>query len=65
MNMSRDFSWTFKHSKDVKLATEESTGFDEVLYNTATPPPFLSVCSKCKNLSFPHKVQNLNHRPQG
>ena len=38
------------HSKDVKLATEESTGFDEVLHNTATPPPFLSERSTCCNL---------------
>ena len=49
MTVSRDFSLTFMHSKDVKLATEESTGFDEVLHNTATPPPLLSERSTCNN----------------
>ena len=34
---------SFMHSKHVKFATEESTGFDEVLHNTATALPFLSV----------------------
>ena len=42
LTVSRDFSLTCMYSKDVKLATEESTGFNEILHNAATPIPLLS-----------------------
>ena len=59
LTVSRDFSLTCMHSKDVKLATEESTGFNEVLHHAAAPVPICCLSDQPVIISTPRAKTRL------